>query len=108
MENNSYDDIEEFEQNSIYSHILSDQICQSQEVSKGNERLIPANKDQNLKKFIDYLKCFICYQQVKEPVMCPGCSGFACHGCLSVWIQQNKSECPICRKDLQINQIIKC
>lgn len=40
--------------------------------------------------------------------MCPGCSGFACQECFSQWIINKKKECPICRRSLQLNQVIKC
>ena len=59
-------------------------------------------------KFLEYLKCFICYKKVKDPVMCPSCSGFACKNCIHKWIVERKPECPICRKELQQNSVIKC
>ncbi len=40
--------------------------------------------------------------------MCPSCSGFACEGCLKKWLNEKKSECPVCRRDLESSQIIKC
>lgn len=39
-------------------------------------------KKENFQKFFDYMKCFICEEKVREPVMCPGCQSFACLSCL--------------------------
>ena len=62
----------------------------------------------SLEHFTEYLKCFICFRRVKEPVMCPACSKFACEGCLKQWIIEEKSECPFCRSGLSLSQLVKC
>ena len=45
------------------------------------------------------MKCFVCFKTVKDALMCPGCSNFACEKCIRQCIK-NKKECPVCRKDL--------
>ena len=53
------------------------------------------------------MKCFICFGTVKDALMCPGCSNFACENCIKKYIR-TKKECPVCRKDLTEEQVIKC
>lgn len=57
------------------------------------------NKQSKIEKIIDLMKCFICFGTVKNALMCPGCSNFACEVCIKNYIR-TKSECPVCRKDL--------
>lgn len=69
------------EQESIYANFFQEINQTQNEVFIDQEtqsRDFSSKKDLHLKKFIDYLKCFICYEKVKDPVMCPSCSGFAC------------------------------
>lgn len=54
------------------------------------------------------LKCFICYGDLEQPVMCPGCSKFACGNCLKKWIIETKQQCPHCRCPLRVNQLVNC
>ena len=109
------DDFVNFTYDSIYNNNnpeipqlnkKKNQIELLQKISNPNNKNSSPNK--SLDKFIDLLKCFICFTKVENPVMCPSCSGFACERCLKKWITEKKSECPVCRRDLDISQIVKC
>lgn len=111
------DDFVNFTYDSIYNNNPLQIPNPNQPPSNPSELQIPKKNslnskknvpDKSLEKFIDLLKCFICFTKVENPVMCPSCSGFACERCLKKWITEKKSECPVCRRDLNVNQIIKC
>mmetsp|Transcript_8697 Transcript_8697/g.12858 ORF Transcript_8697/g.12858 Transcript_8697/m.12858 type:complete len:684 (+) Transcript_8697:31-2082(+) len=53
------------------------------------------------------VRCFICYQRVKNPHECPKCSQMACLSCYKEWIYRNK-KCPTCRVELGEHQLKKC
>ena len=47
------------------------------------------NKDLSQSVF-DLVKCFICYNQVVDPLSCPKCNNFACSKCLEMYFQKKK------------------
>ncbi|KAI8995139.1 hypothetical protein BC832DRAFT_596094 [Gaertneriomyces semiglobifer] len=55
----------------------------------------------------DMLKCFICYERLNDPRMCPHCSKIGCEGCLQKWLEDRQS-CPHCRSSLSTSALIKC
>ena len=46
-----------------------------------------SNKTTDLEKLF---KCFICFSELNEPVMCPSCSKFACGNCLKKWLTETR------------------
>lgn len=62
---------------------------------------------QSVDHFQELMSCFICFSPVKEPVMCPSCSKFACETCLKNWIIDRKAECPACRTSLGLSQYVR-
>ncbi|KAL5035940.1 hypothetical protein RTP6_003562 [Batrachochytrium dendrobatidis] len=59
-------------------------------------------------QFEDFFKCFICFESLQKPVMCPGCSKVGCESCVKKWLQEEKSQCPHCRAPLNPSQLVHC
>ena len=56
----------------------------------------------------DILSCFICFERVKEPHMCPTCSKICCLSCISKWLTERRSQCPHCRAPLFVSGLVNC
>ncbi|RUP51508.1 hypothetical protein BC936DRAFT_147779 [Jimgerdemannia flammicorona] len=54
----------------------------------------------------DLLQCFVCYDPLRVPVLCPSCSKLACDACMRRWILKDK-KCPHCRTALTIDKLIR-
>lgn len=52
------------------------------------------------------IECPICFNSVTDAYMCPGCKKVLCKGCWSDTLAK-KPECPMCRLQLQENQLIR-
>lgn len=59
------------------------------------------------KRFTEMLKrdCTICFSQMSNPVMEPNCQNIFCGNCLLKWLT-SKTSCPMCRDNIQSNQLI--
>lgn len=66
------------------------------------------SEDLTIEHVSDMLNCFICFKKVRDAVICPFCSKFSCELCLKAWIGEKKQECPACRHQLSLGQIVKC
>lgn len=53
----------------------------------------------------ELLRCFICFDIVNNPTLCPHCSKICCRICIEQWLI-TKSNCPHCRNILYNNQLI--
>ena len=53
------------------------------------------------------IKCYICLGKIKNPCMCPLCQKLTCEQCIEKWLIEKKSQCPHCRVNLNINQLIR-
>ncbi|TPX62771.1 hypothetical protein SpCBS45565_g06918 [Spizellomyces sp. 'palustris'] len=72
----------------------------------------------------DMFKCFICFDTLCKPVMCPSCSKVGCEGCVKTfkvsllptlltniaqkWLTEEKSQCPHCRAPMIGSQLVQC
>ncbi|KAI8851848.1 hypothetical protein BC829DRAFT_441168 [Chytridium lagenaria] len=56
----------------------------------------------------DIFKCYICFESLSKPVMCPSCSKIGCEGCVIKWLSQDKNQCPHCRAPLVKSQLVNC
>lgn len=56
----------------------------------------------------DLMRCFICFERVKEPHMCPHCSKICCFGCVSIWLNERREQCPHCRQRLTVGTLVNC
>lgn len=89
------------------NHAESDRASVDDESGSVHEIKL-VNEEQSIKNILEFIKCFICLQKCSDPVICPSCSGLACRSCLTKWIRDKKKECPVCKRDLDESQIIKC
>ena len=58
-------------------------------------------------KFTEMLEsdCPICFSNISNPVIEPNCQNIFCGNCILTWLQ-TKSTCPLCRHDIQPNELI--
>ncbi|KAI9310554.1 hypothetical protein DFJ73DRAFT_887836 [Zopfochytrium polystomum] len=59
-------------------------------------------------QFDDLFKCYICFDNMKRPVMCPSCSKIGCFDCVEKWLAQERNQCPHCRAPLSSSQLVHC
>ncbi len=59
------------------------------------------------KRFNDMINgtCYICYENITEPVMEYNCQTILCGKCLLKWLQSNKT-CPLCRHNINSKSLI--
>ena len=91
----------EIKTNEDYQNIKENEFeFQFQKINNNEENLeevlskIPSIKTEYINETIDYIKCYICSQKIKIPMLCPECSKIACKECLI----KNNSNCGICHK----------
>ena len=53
-------------------------------------------------------QCFICFNRVEKPHLCPKCSKMCCLKCITYWLNQRKRSCPCCRSSLRVNELVPC
>jgi len=47
------------------------------------------------------LKCGICMNVLRDPLMCPYCTNNFCTVCIKKWLNGQKKTCPYCRKQIE-------
>lgn len=57
---------------------------------------------------LSFLNCYICFENLKKPKICPSCNKVACEKCLRSWVEEKKSECPHCRKIMPLSSFAEC
>eukprot|EP00906_Rhabdomonas_costata_P023356 RCo033616 len=55
----------------------------------------------------ELFRCFICYNALSNPQICPCCSKLCCLSCIKRWIA-NRPQCPHCRATLVASQLVPC
>ena len=53
------------------------------------------------------IKCFICLDTIKKPLMCPLCQKLMCEECITKYLNDKKKQCPHCHIPLKLNQLIQ-
>ena len=66
------------------------------------------SKDENIGSEIkDTVKCYICFEKITKPKMCPHCHRMACEKCLYNWfINLKKDKCGFCRLKTNYKEMI--
>ena len=69
------------------------------------------NKDKNYFENLtnnleDEMKCCICLNRYKDPLLCPNCHHFFCKNCLKKWFSGNKNSCVYCRAIIGMNSFL--
>ena len=55
----------------------------------------------------DTVKCYICFDKITKPKMCPRCHRIACEKCLYNWfINLKKTKCGFCRENAKFNEMV--
>ena len=55
----------------------------------------------------DTVKCYICFDKITKPKMCPRCHRIACEKCLYNWfINLKKKKCGFCRENAKFNEMV--
>ena len=70
-------------------------------------QLEPDSRSATLNNIEAIIKCYICLGKIKNPCMCPVCQKLTCEECIGKWLVEKKSQCPHCRVNLNINQLIR-
>ena len=65
-------------------------------------------KDENITSEIkDTVKCYICFNTITNPKMCPRCHRIACEKCLYNWFMvEHKKACGFCRENINFYEMI--
>jgi hypothetical protein len=65
-------------------------------------------KEENIGSEIkDTVKCYICFDKITKPKMCPHCHRIACEKCLHNWfINLKKNKCGFCRENVKFNEMV--
>ena len=61
---------------------------------------------ENLAQVNDQIKCYICFDIIKNPRMCKYCNRLACEQCLITWFK-SKTICGFCKKGTKLDEMIK-
>ena len=66
------------------------------------------SKDETIGSEIkDTVKCYICFEKITKPKMCPHCHRMACEKCLYNWfVNLKKDKCGFCRANTNFNEMI--
>ena len=77
-------------------------INEIEEEEKKKEEICP---EENISSEIkDTVKCYICFDKITKPKMCPHCHRIACEKCLYNWfVNLRKKKCGFCRENTKFN-----
>ncbi|KAJ1553061.1 hypothetical protein HK405_009070, partial [Cladochytrium tenue] len=67
-----------------------------------------ASPSATLPPVFDDMQCYICFESMVRPVMCPACSKIGCSDCVTRWLHHERNQCPHCRRPLVASQLVPC
>ena len=81
------------------NNYINNNIDKIEEEKKREDTDIEVCKEENIGTEIkDTVKCYICFDKITKPKMCPHCHRIACEKCLYNWfINLKKDKCGFCR-----------
>ena len=103
---NNNENLEDNQNNNVYNNINKNAINLNKiEEEKKKDEIC---KEENLGSEIkDTVKCYICFNKITKPKMCPHCHRIACEKCLYNWfINLKKDKCGFCRLKSNFQEMI--
>jgi hypothetical protein len=87
---------------------LNKKLGEIQGEQKKEETIKEEKEKDNLGSEIkDTVKCYICFDKITKPKMCPCCHRIACEKCLYNWfVNLNKKKCGFCRKSTNFAEMV--
>ena len=87
---------------------LNKKLSEIQEEQKKEEIIKEEKEKENIGSEIkDTVKCYICFDKITKPKMCPYCHRIACEKCLYNWfVNLNKKNCGFCRKSTNFSEMV--
>ena len=85
------------------------EIKEDKKEKENNEKNKEIIKEENIigSEIKDTVKCYICFEKISKPKMCPNCHRMACEKCLYNWfINLKKDKCGFCRLNTNFNQMV--
>ena len=62
--------------------------------------------DERFESIVDQnFHCLICYNVLKDPVMCRRNQHYFCHGCITEHLRRNSHTCPTCADELSVETL---
>ena len=62
--------------------------------------------DERFESIVDQnFHCLICYNVLKDPVMCKRNQHYFCHGCITEHLRRNSNTCPTCADELTVETL---
>ncbi|ODN01280.1 E3 ubiquitin-protein ligase TRIM37 [Orchesella cincta] len=67
-----------------------------------------SSREPNVESLVQIFRCFICMENLRDARMCPHCSKLCCNHCIRRWLTETRAQCPHCRANLRINEVVIC
>ena len=101
---------EESKEDKALLFFKSHNFTNEKEISKINDIINDDKKkfDNLSSNLEEEMKCVICLNRYKDPLLCPYCHHFFCKNCLETWYgSENKTNCVYCRKNMELKSFIE-
>jgi tripartite motif-containing protein 37 len=70
--------------------------------------ILQSSSDMGANEMDDLLRCFICFDRVRDAHLCPLCSSMCCKDCIVRWLTERKPQCPHCQIGLRVENLVNC
>ena len=96
-----------FNQN-IFTSIYNKKGKKLKEIEEEEKKKEEICAEENIGSEIkDTVKCYICFDKITKPKMCPHCHRIACEKCLYNWfVNLRKNKCGFCRENAKFNEMV--
>ena len=100
--------------NDVNNNIIINSENKKEKVEEEEKKDEPKQENKELLKdetigseIKDTVKCYICFEKINKPKMCPHCHRMACEKCLYNWfVNLKKGKCGFCRFNTNFNEMI--
>ena len=90
---------------SVYNTKTAKNLSKIEEEEKKKEEI--CTEDNIGSEIKDTVKCYICFDKITKPKMCPHCHRIACEKCLYNWfINLKKNKCGFCRERVKFTEMV--